>query len=437
MSYCAYITRIKDVRSHSNADKLMIGNCFGNSIIIGNDIVENDLVVYFPTDGRLGIEFATINRLIRTKDENGNHIYGYLDADKRHVTTIKLRGEYSDGLVLSINSLNTFTDTSKLKEGDTISVLNGVVICEKYVPKRNISNRSENGSIKKEKTIDSYPLFIEHVDTQQFAYNKDKFQIGDLIYITLKIHGTSHRITRTIKQHRPLLPDWAYKCFKFVGIKINPKISWEYVSGSRRVILKNFEEGSHGGNNFRKKWHDYFIGKLHKGECVYLEIAGYMESNRLIMPSCDNKKTNDKEFIKQYGNTTNFTYGCNEGENRIFVYRMNMTNEDGFVIEYSTEQTIKRCEQMGIDFVPIFDKFFFTSIEDLEERINKFVDGADPIGLNHVREGIVIRIENKNKFVAYKHKNNSFKLLEGIIKASDILDIEEEQSNETNILSEN
>ena len=43
-----------------------------------------------------------------------------------------------------------------------------------------------------------------------------------------------------------------------------------------------------------------------------------------------------------------------------------------------------------------------------------FYDGPDPIGKTHVREGVVIRIINRPKFCAYKHKNFNFKVLSGI-----------------------
>lgn len=146
------------------------------------------------------------------------------------------------------------------------------------------------------------------------------------------------------------------------------------------------------------------------------------------MPECSNAKTKDKEFIKKWGDTTRFTYGCEVGQNDIYVYRMTMTNEDGDVVEYPTELVKLRCEQMGVKFVTIFDKFIFTTIEDLEERVEKFVDGEDPIGKTHIREGIVIRVENREKFTAFKHKGFDFKILEGIIKTQDnVLDIEEEQ----------
>ena len=45
-----------------------------------------------------------------------------------------------------------------------------------------------------------------------------------------------------------------------------------------------------------------------------------------------------------------------------------------------------------------------------------------------MREGVVVRILNKPKFCAYKHKNWYFKVLEGIIKDSaDAPDMEEAQ----------
>ena len=59
-------------------------------------------------------------------------------------------------------------------------------------------------------------------------------------------------------------------------------------------------------------------------------------------------------------------------------------------------------------------------------RVEKYYDGADPIGKSHVREGVVIRIDNRSSFTAFKHKNFSFKCLEGIIKdTADAPDIEE------------
>lgn len=434
MSYCAYITRIKNIRKHSNADRLQVGECFGNFVIVDLKTQDNELGVYFPTDGKLGVEYCEANNLLRKKDENGNNIGGYLEPEKRHVSTLKLRGEKSDGLFMPLKSLDQFTNINKLNEGDTITVLNGILICEKYIPKRNRthSQGSGGGKSKKQKIQDRYPFFNEHTDTTQLAYNTQQFREGDICHISLKMHGTSARTAYTVKERKTYLPNIIYKALKLFKIEFKPKYSWEYISGSRRVTLTNFnKKGYYDDNSFRKYWHDYFVNKLHKGEEVFYEIVGYVHDDQTIMPDCNNAKTKDKEFIKQYGDTTRFTYSCEIGQNDIYVYRMTMTNEDGTVVEYPPHLIKLRCEQMGVKVCPELDMFIFTTVEDLMERVNGLVEGADPIGKTHLREGVVVRIANREKFAAYKHKSFMFKLLEGIIKESDILDMEEASENES------
>ena len=63
-----------------------------------------------------------------------------------------------------------------------------------------------------------------------------------------------------------------------------------------------------------------------------------------------------KDFVKQYGKETVFSYGCEPGTSDIYVYRMTMTNEDGDVVEYSPDFMRYRCEQMGVKCVPVFAK---------------------------------------------------------------------------------
>lgn len=430
MAYTGFIVRLKNIRQHSNADRLQAAECFGNSVIVGMDAKEGDMGVYFPVDGKLGIEYATKNNLIRIKNEDGSNSGGYLDPEKRNITALKLRGEKSDGLFMPLNSLNGFTNTALLKEGDLISVLNGVVICEKYIPKRNPARQNPISTKKGKKPVPKadYPLFEQHIDTSQLAYNMHSFKVGDICNITLKMHGTSGRSSFTLKEDavkQPKIVRWFYE-------KLNVKIplikTWDYVSGTRRVVLDDFTSGYYGNDAFRKTWHDFFVGKLRKGETVYYEIVGWVNDTTSIMPSCSNSKTKDKEFIKQYGATTEFTYGCEQGKNDMYIYRMTMTNEDGDVVEYPYSLIQQRAEQMGAKVVPELDRFIFITQEDLKQRVSMFEDGVDPIGRTHVREGIVVRIENREKFTAFKSKNWFFKVLESIIKTEAVeADIEEAQ----------
>ncbi len=86
-----------------------------------------------------------------------------------------------------------------------------------------------------------------------------------------------------------------------------------------------------------------------------------------------------------------------------------------------------RCEQMGVKTVPVMWRGTipdptngeiimnnFTPGDYIKSVAEQYYDGPDPIGKTHVREGVVVRILNRPKFCAYKHKNWSFKALSGI-----------------------
>lgn len=402
-----YIVQINNIHKHSNADRLQCTEIFGSNVIVDMSVKVGDIGIYFPVDLKLGKEFCERNNLLRKKDENGNDIGGYLDPEKRNIKAINLRGEKSDGLFLPIDSLKSFTNIEKLKVGDKITVLGGYVICEKYIPKTR-SNRGskQNGKKKtKKKSMVKYPYFTEHLDTEQLMYNLDSFKSGDFCEITLKLHGTSGRTSLTLKEDNTFLG----KIKEKIGIQ-----EYKEVSGTRRTVLNSFDGGFYGDNLFRKKYHDLLCDKLYKGLTLYYEIVGYIDDNTLIMPECDNTKLKDKDFEKKYGKTTKFTYGCNCGENDMYVYRMTLTSPDDLVLEVPYDVMKIYCEQIGVKVVPLLDKFLFTTKEDLIERVNKWLDITDPIGKNHINEGVVVRIENRIKFTAFKQKGWYFKVLSGI-----------------------
>ena len=781
--YCGYITVLHDLRKHSNADRLQCVNVFGNNIIVDLSYKEGQKVVFFPVDGQLSQEYAEKNNLLRKKDADGNNIGGYLDPEKRNIKALRMRGEKSEGLVLPIETLSDYTDVDSLNVGDKITSLNGHLICEKYIPKKSDSACSGTSKKSHKVKVNNFPLFREHVDTEQLAYNQGAFKPGDRCTITLKLHGCFRSNTRvklwdenrgvkikdikvgdkvigyengnlvptkvlqvfqngktqewreicisrngysgenigkiictpdhlfwndkikdyiparclntsdeiyTVKQtpilshelkeillglylgdghlckrgavakiqhsqkkdheeylnyiiaitgglfHKDkkdylsgygtqmkrilskecisiknffdeilsddqenklsekilpyftdlavaflymddgslqhndsqqdracfaicdynnhdakiicqgflnlgykhtlysdpkgfnrirLLTDDSQKLFRniqkyippimryklpqnfrdcsidimnytfkmgyefiknkilsnkelilkrdakkydlktetgnyVVGdvvvhnssqrsansleikegkrkwyqklIKKKPPIikEWKMVSGTRRTILDSYNGGYYGSNAFRKPWHDFFKDKLEKGETVYYEIVGWVDKNTPIMPIGDNKKLQNKELRNLYGNRMVFSYGCDEGTNDVYVYRMTMTNEDGYVVEYPDWFMRLRCEQMGVKCVPLFEKFTFKTWEDLMQRVEKYYDGPDPIGQTHVKEGVVVRIENRQKFTAFKHKNFTFKVVEGLIKdTAEAPDMEEAQES--------
>lgn len=432
--YKAYITQLKDVRPHPNADRLVLGTCFGNTVCLDLSAKEGEIGIYFPEGGQLSLEFCEHNNLLRKKDEQGNNIGGYLDPDKRNIKTINLRGEKSDGLFLPLSSLvYTGADFDKLNIGDIITVLNGHEICTKYIPKVKSSHNYKTNKGRKKK-VNIAPLFVEHVDTEQLAYNINQFKIGDIVDITLKMHGTSGRVG-----YLPVLKGYQDTCFcKFknkIGHLFNknyedkhngkPIYEYDYVTGTRRVVLDSDSNGGfYGNNDFRYQHTEKLKRKLYKNETVYFEIVGYVNESTPIMPSANNKKVNDKKFVKLYGDQTIFSYGCQPGESEMYAYRMTMVNEDGDVVEYTPEYMRYRCEQMGVKCVPHFETRILTEKDDIKELAEKYYDGPDPIGKTHIREGVVCRIVNRPKFTAYKDKNDNFKILSGIA----IAEVEEKGS---------
>ena len=451
MSYQGYVTKLKNVRPHPNADRMKLADCFGNTVCVGLDAVENEIIIYFPTDGQLSVEYCEQNNLVRKKDENGKNIGGYLDPDKRNVKAIKLRGEKSDGIVMPLSSIiYTGINLDDLNVGDPITVLNGHEICQKYIPRRQHrqGGYSEGNKTRKHK-VPVAPLFMEHADTEQLAYNLGAFKCGDEVEITLKMHGTSQRTgyLPTLKGYKKTF--WE----KITRKEGTPIYDWGGVSGTRRVVLEDYDGGFYGSNAFREQHSKVFEGKLQKGETVYYEVVGFTDTGAPIMATCDNKKLNDKEFIKQYGEETVFSYGCGEiasddmPQSDIYVYRMTMTNEDGFVVEYTPDFMRYRCEQMDVKTVPVLwkgvipenpasaDDPTITPGEWIKNVAERYYDGPDPIGKTHVREGVVVRILNRPKFAAYKHKNFSFKVLEGIIKeTAEAPDMEEASGLEEEVI---
>lgn len=485
--HCGYIVKVERLRKHPNASALQIATFFGNDTCVGLDVKIGDVGIYFPADLQLSVEFCEENHMCR-KRQDGTPDTGYLDPDKRNVKAIRLRGEKSDGIYCPLTALAfTEADINSFKPGDTIDVVNGHEICKKYIPRSNSYNYHKEGNHTRKKKVNIAPLFAEHADTEQLNYNLEAFKPGDEIEITLKMHGTSQRTG-----YLPILAENTFQwesvfmagLYKIIPVRKwrlafgnkfgKPVYNYGYVSGTRRTVLENYDGGFYGSNEFREQHSKTFEGKLWKGETVYYEVVGFTTSGQPIMADGNNEKLG-KDFVKQYGKTTTFSYGCephpvvHEGYNDstygyqnekieykapqsdIYVYRMTMTNEDGDVVEYTPNFMRYRCEQMGVKYVPVMwkgvipehcsktvavdvaekqfalaSKTFDNAGEWIKDEAEKFYDGPDPIGKIHIREGVVVRIINRPKFTAFKTKNYNFKMIEGLIKeVAETPDLEE------------
>lgn len=439
--YKALIAKVK-VLKHPNADKLAIGKIGNYQVIIGKDTLDGSLGIFFANDGQLSEEYVKYNNLISYTDEKtGEKKGGYFPRNRR-VRAQKFRGEISEGYWAPIDSLNFIAyDLSKLKEGDQFDSLGGVSICKKYITKA--TQLIGNSNKKEKRIIKSFP---EHAETLQLKREVDNIKPGSIIYVTEKLHGSSGRFgyVPVIVEHT--LSFWSRLCFLLAGggwqKKKHKRVEYQYVNGSRRVVLTGQKEGFHGRNDFREEAVKPFRHRLFKGEVVYFEIVGYVNGKH-IMNAQDTTKLRDKKFTKQYGKFMTYTYGQPKGTCKIYVYRITNVNEDGDSYDLPWLQVKRRCKELGVEHAPeiglnvdnvqgfrMGGRFKTPSetcySKNLLEYVEEQLEKPSIISMFNIREGVVVRVEDEDGVKFLKHKSFTFGLLEGYLKENDnYVDIEE------------
>jgi hypothetical protein len=443
MSYKAIVTSLKNVRPHSNADRVQLATCHGNQVVIGLTSTEGELGIYFPSDGQLSPEFCKANNLYRDSDLNSDHEKTGMFDTNRRVRAQKFRGEISDGFWVPLSNFDFLQSKIAWVEGYEFDELNGIPICSKYINPATAKIARENQG-KKTRTAKTSIMFKEHFDTEHFGKNIHRFEPEHTIIITEKLHGTSGRIGNVLIS-RDL--NWKEKLAKKLGLKIQEN-EWKYMNGTRRVVLEETSGTQFHDPTIRDKAYNLFKDNLRKGETVFFEIVGSESTGAMIMPSVDTTKMGDKEFTKTYGKTMSYTYGTEPGESQVYVYRMTLTTEDGQSIDYAWDDVVKRCNEIGVKTVPFIAKTTLTEIgmavtmktgtpsfeyndrdatAEFERLVTLYGTGPSTLDARHIKEGVCVRIEGGLHNQTFKFKSFEFKVLEGIIKDSGVIDAEEAQ----------
>jgi len=447
--YKAIVVKLTNVREHNNAHSLQLATVCGNQVVVGLDAKDGDIGVYFDVDGALTSHFLSNMNLYRKGDMNADKTKTGMFDDNGRVRAQNLRGEKSEGFWLELeNVVSTFGSDVPEGIGAEFDMIGKETICLKYISpttKRAQGTQSTSKKIKNE-------MFHQHFDTKQFGRNAALIGLDDVVIITEKFHGTSQRVANVLAP-KPL-HFWTSLCGWFAdGWWLTETNSWTDMIGTRRVILgkdKYKDANSFHPISFRERAAEPFIGRMHKGETFYYEVVGYESEDKLIMGSHGNeklkkhlKKEDYKSFIDAYGDTTEFTYGCGKGELGIYVYRITTTNEDGYSVDLSWDAVKERCNELEISHVPElyrgtrrqmaavnqwFDRGTRTPEEYIIDLSNMFIkrlsEGKTTIGHN-LSEGVCLRVEKGITPLVLKEKNFDFKVLEGIIKDSGVVDVEE------------
>jgi len=428
MSYSAVVARIH-TRELPGADNLLIGACLGYQVIVGRDVDDGTLGVFFSAeDGQLSESFAAANDLVRRKDEQGNPAGGFFEPNRR-VRAIKLRGARSEGFFCPLRMFAyTGADLSKLHEGQTFTELNGYQICNKYVtPKTAQAARDQLGQARR-----ANRMFAKHVETEQFKRAGNLIPVGAACYVSAKLHGTSHRVGYVLDE-TPIQRGWLGRhVARWLGWPTTRR-DWTVLNGTRNtVISQRTVDGFYGSDGFRLAATKGLA--LHRGEVVYGELVGYTETGQPIMSPQGTAKLSDKAVTRQFGPEMVYRYGQSVGESKFYVYRITQVNEDGCAVELSWQQMIGRCRELGLSSVPLIEQFFYDGdLDALTAKLSAFVDGETGQGWvpsrvdpRHIEEGVVLRYESEYGCGWQKIKSYCFGVLEGYLKENpDIIDREE------------
>lgn len=371
------------------AKTLQLAHYGGLPFVVGKEYNETDLYVIFMPDGQLGEVFANHHDLIdRGLDKDGKKLGGYFGKNRK-VRSLKLmKGQVTSvGFVMPLSCLEPWGDTSKLKEGDEVDTFNGIDIAHKFLvtgKKFNVRGLKVN-----RRNVDG---FNEHPDTKQFYQKVQEIEPGSLLNISLKIDGTSARYGYLpVTEH---MNWWERFLNRFVPLN---KTKYTFVIGTRRVVLEpSNTSGFYGSHDLWYEIGKQLEGKLLPGETVYGEIVGWM---------------NEKPIQSRGG--VDFTYGLPKGQAKFYVYNIRHVMPNGFEYDLTWEQIKARCEMMGLETVPeMTQPFVFDGDYDLlSNTVYGYTDGPDYLG-DHLREGVVLRVEHRGQVRFLKSKSAAFYELE-------------------------
>ena len=441
--YQAIITPLTNVRPHWNAEKLQLATVANSQVVVGLDNYEGQRGAFFPCDGRLSHEMLVANKLYRKHPETNEEMGGFFDVNGR-VRALKLRQEISDGYWTPLESLQwTGVNIDKLKDNTQFTILNKKEVCSKYISPATMkalfdktNNKTRESAKRKLKLKEQFSSFKEHFNTNHLAQNMHKAMTPNtIIYITEKVHGTSGR-TGYIKSKNNLT--WFQRLWNRV-FKPFQEYSYRFVSGTRRTIidpeLESFGSLKHKeeyNKSYRNVIHQSFTKlPLRKGETFYYEIAGFRETGAAIMSS---HNVVDKKLIKKYGKKMPYKYGCEPNTWKVFIYRITIQTEDGYIIELPWTQVLRRCKELQLEPVITLATLFFetTLNNNLLQTCNDLKEGESSHDSDHIREGVCVRCENEDGTHVYKHKSFHFLEMEGNQKDSDTyVDTEELEDLQT------
>lgn len=378
------VVRIDDIRKHPNADTLSIVRVFDayDCIIKTGEYLPGELVAYIPVESDVDTARAEFSFLAPKARANGRH----------RVRAMKIRGEFSQGLIL---------DAPKyMSEGDSVTEYFGL---EKYLPpsEREFvrvglspmkkSRRSETWPLEKTVWVESgmvVVLLAAIAITFHFAYYQWLLAVAvQYLYSRFRIH----RIRS--KNKRPNIP--YYDLDSIVRVK-NPFVEGEDVVVTEKVHGSQFA-AVHTGKMLHVKSRTVFrngAGAKDNPDFGFSFTSVWQEmADKYGLEDKLKKKQNVVLFAEVYGDKiqSGFSYGCKEGERRLAFFDAMDLKTRKF---YDYDKFNELCDELGLPIVPVLYRGPYSDmiLRGMKANAEKTSTLALSSGLygHHVCEGFVM-----------------------------------------------
>jgi len=213
-----YVGKVTEIKAIEGADNIELGVVGGwNAITKKGEYKVGDLVVIATTDAVIPQELS---------DAMG--VTSYLRKGQR-VRTVKLRGVYSECLIMSKNTIPTLRKHPTISEGEDLMETLGIF---KYEPPA-VQVQLASGRKIKYHQNPNFGVYYKFPNLKNVA---GMFTEDDLVEITRKIHGTNARYG-IVKKKKISIWD---KVKRFFG---NEWAGYEYVYGSHNVEKGSDSQG--------------------------------------------------------------------------------------------------------------------------------------------------------------------------------------------------